>query len=280
MIHFCLALHPILLRSKCKYIWHFDYVLHCHFIIVWGHEGQFPHGEAVCVHQRQQRQKWDHHADCGRAQVHTHTTTWSTSHQVCLNYLFWGASSRAIIILVLCVFQDKHFCISAVWTLYNTVLSFSLWLLTVYLFIRTLSWVALTVSFPLFIRVTAELSLFEVTGLASNRPAPTLLSSRKAATGAGTPLLCILFETNPLDESANQRLHVESQPLEIIYDAVSGVCQCSCLSMKKTWRGDISNVFLRVCVDNGEQHVDILHASWRPAAGWAHQRDPHETGAV
>uniref|UniRef100_A0A8C9YUJ6 Vacuolar protein sorting 13 homolog A n=1 Tax=Sander lucioperca TaxID=283035 RepID=A0A8C9YUJ6_SANLU len=63
--------------------------------------------------------------------------------------------------------------------------------------------------------------LFEVTGLASNRPAPTLLSSRKAATGAGTPLLCILFETNPLDESANQRLHVESQPLEIIYDAIT-----------------------------------------------------------
>ncbi|XP_045891706.1 vacuolar protein sorting-associated protein 13A isoform X2 [Micropterus dolomieu] len=71
------------------------------------------------------------------------------------------------------------------------------------------------------IKVTAQLSLFEVTGLASNRPAPTLLSSRKAATGAGTPLLCILFETNPLDESANQRLHVESQPLEIIYDSIT-----------------------------------------------------------
>ncbi|KAM7018715.1 intermembrane lipid transfer protein VPS13A isoform 2-T2 [Tautogolabrus adspersus] len=71
------------------------------------------------------------------------------------------------------------------------------------------------------IKITAQLSLFEVTGLASNRPAPTLLSSRKAATGSGTPLLCILFETNPLDESANQRLHVESQPLEIIYDAIT-----------------------------------------------------------
>ncbi|XP_072243962.1 intermembrane lipid transfer protein VPS13A isoform X3 [Leuresthes tenuis] len=71
------------------------------------------------------------------------------------------------------------------------------------------------------IKITAQLSLFEVTGLASDRPAPTLLSSRKAATGAGTPLLCILFETNPLDKSANQRLHVESQPLEIIYDAIT-----------------------------------------------------------
>uniref|UniRef100_A0A8C7Q7U3 Vacuolar protein sorting 13 homolog A n=1 Tax=Oncorhynchus mykiss TaxID=8022 RepID=A0A8C7Q7U3_ONCMY len=65
------------------------------------------------------------------------------------------------------------------------------------------------------------LSLFEVKGLANNRPAPTLLSSRKAATVTGTPLLDILFETNPLDESADQRLHVESQPLEIIYDAVT-----------------------------------------------------------
>uniref|UniRef100_A0A3B3UNQ2 Vacuolar protein sorting 13 homolog A n=1 Tax=Poecilia latipinna TaxID=48699 RepID=A0A3B3UNQ2_9TELE len=71
------------------------------------------------------------------------------------------------------------------------------------------------------IKVTAQLSLFEVTGLAAKRPAPTLLSSRKAATGAGTPLLCFLFETNPLDDSANQRLHVESQPLEIIYDAIT-----------------------------------------------------------
>ncbi|XP_028269802.1 intermembrane lipid transfer protein VPS13A isoform X2 [Parambassis ranga] len=71
------------------------------------------------------------------------------------------------------------------------------------------------------IKITAKLSLFEVTGLASDRPAPILLSSRKAATGAGTPLLCILFETNPLDASADQRLHVESQPLEIIYDAIT-----------------------------------------------------------
>uniref|UniRef100_A0A671VJ10 Vacuolar protein sorting 13 homolog A n=1 Tax=Sparus aurata TaxID=8175 RepID=A0A671VJ10_SPAAU len=71
------------------------------------------------------------------------------------------------------------------------------------------------------IKITAQLSLFEVTGLASDRPAPILLSSRKAAIGAGTPLLCILFETNPLDDCANQRLHVESQPLEIIYDAIT-----------------------------------------------------------
>lgn len=39
-------------------------------------------------------------------------------------------------------------------------------------------------------------------------------------------------------------------------------------------------MFAGVFVDHGEQHVGILHASWRPAAGWAHQRHPHETGAV
>lgn len=78
----------------------------------------------------------------------------------------------------------------------------------------------------LFLRITAELSLFEVTGLASQRSAPTLLSSRKAAT-AGTPLLSSLFETNPIDETSNQRLHVQSQPLEIIYDAVSAACHAA-----------------------------------------------------
>ncbi|XP_029017431.1 vacuolar protein sorting-associated protein 13A isoform X2 [Betta splendens] len=71
------------------------------------------------------------------------------------------------------------------------------------------------------LKLTAQLSLFEVTGLGNNKPAPTLLSSRKAATVTGTPLLSILFETNPLDGGANQRLHVESQPLEIIYDAAT-----------------------------------------------------------
>lgn len=77
-----------------------------------------------------------------------------------------------------------------------------------------------TYSVFFFFRITAELSLFEVTGLDNQRSAPTLLSSKKAAT-AGTPLLSLLFETNPVDKSSNQRLHVQSQPLEIIYDAVS-----------------------------------------------------------
>ncbi|CAL8297150.1 unnamed protein product [Gadus morhua 'NCC'] len=69
------------------------------------------------------------------------------------------------------------------------------------------------------IKLEAKLKLFEVTGLAGDRPAPTLLSSRKASMATATPLLSFLFETNPMDQSADQRLRVESQPLEIIYDA-------------------------------------------------------------
>lgn len=48
---------------------------------------------------------------------------------------------------------------------------------------------------------------------------------------------------------------------------------------KKTWKSYIL-IVLFVCVDNGEQNVNVLHASWWPAAGWAHQRNTHETGAV
>lgn len=132
-------------------------------------------------------------------------------------------------------------------------------------------------SFCLSRRITAELSLFEVSGLASNRPAPVLLSSKKAATGTGTPLLSFLFETNPLDESANQRLHVESQPLEIIYDAVSGVSERKFKSQQVKRRLDRPSV---ACADNCEQHDSVLPAARRPAAGRAHQRHPDEAGAV
>ncbi|XP_061671891.1 vacuolar protein sorting-associated protein 13A isoform X2 [Syngnathoides biaculeatus] len=71
------------------------------------------------------------------------------------------------------------------------------------------------------IKFTAQLSLFEITGLAGNRSAPTLLSSKTVGTVTGTPLLSLFFETNPLDQSVNQRFFAESQPLEIIYDAMT-----------------------------------------------------------
>ncbi|XP_030622854.1 intermembrane lipid transfer protein VPS13A [Chanos chanos] len=71
------------------------------------------------------------------------------------------------------------------------------------------------------IKISALLSSFEVTGLAQNRVAPLLMSSRRVKVENKNPLLSLMFETNPLDGTAHQRLHVESQPLEIIYDAMT-----------------------------------------------------------
>uniref|UniRef100_A0AAY5F0U2 Vacuolar protein sorting 13 homolog A n=1 Tax=Electrophorus electricus TaxID=8005 RepID=A0AAY5F0U2_ELEEL len=70
------------------------------------------------------------------------------------------------------------------------------------------------------IKITAQLSSFEVTGLPRSQVAPTLLSSRRVVE-ENKPLLTLMFETNPLDAAADQRLHAESQPLEIIYDAMT-----------------------------------------------------------
>ncbi|XP_062855375.1 vacuolar protein sorting-associated protein 13A isoform X2 [Trichomycterus rosablanca] len=70
------------------------------------------------------------------------------------------------------------------------------------------------------IKITALLSSFEVTGLPRDNEAPTLLSPRRVME-EDKPLLSLMFETNPLDAKANQRLHVESQPLEIVYDAMT-----------------------------------------------------------
>ncbi|XP_072538496.1 intermembrane lipid transfer protein VPS13A isoform X2 [Salminus brasiliensis] len=70
------------------------------------------------------------------------------------------------------------------------------------------------------IKIVAQLSSFEVTGLPRNNVPPMLLSSRHVVE-ENKPLLSLMFETNPLDAKADQRLHVESQPLEIIYDAMT-----------------------------------------------------------
>ncbi|KAG9337213.1 hypothetical protein JZ751_029693, partial [Albula glossodonta] len=71
------------------------------------------------------------------------------------------------------------------------------------------------------IKLTAQLTSFEVTGLQRLKQSPTLLSSRTVETDSTGPLLTVMFETNPLDECADQRLRVESQPLEIVYDAMT-----------------------------------------------------------
>ncbi|OXB81709.1 UNVERIFIED_CONTAM: hypothetical protein H355_010270 [Colinus virginianus] len=71
------------------------------------------------------------------------------------------------------------------------------------------------------IRFETKITSLEVTGMSQENCTPCLLSSRTIYSDSSTSLLSIMFETNPLDEGADQRLRIESQPLEIIYDAVS-----------------------------------------------------------
>ncbi|XP_074850841.1 intermembrane lipid transfer protein VPS13A isoform X2 [Carettochelys insculpta] len=69
------------------------------------------------------------------------------------------------------------------------------------------------------IRFETKISTFEVTGMSQEKYIPCLLSSRTIHSENNTSLLSIMFETNPLDTKADQKLRIESQPLEIIYDA-------------------------------------------------------------
>uniref|UniRef100_A0A8C5MNH3 Vacuolar protein sorting 13 homolog A n=1 Tax=Leptobrachium leishanense TaxID=445787 RepID=A0A8C5MNH3_9ANUR len=71
------------------------------------------------------------------------------------------------------------------------------------------------------LRLEAQIGTFEVTGTCQGKSLPCLLSSRNIVMENNVSLLSLMFETNPLDESADQRLRVESQPLEIIYDAIT-----------------------------------------------------------
>uniref|UniRef100_A0A670YV26 Vacuolar protein sorting 13 homolog A n=1 Tax=Pseudonaja textilis TaxID=8673 RepID=A0A670YV26_PSETE len=71
------------------------------------------------------------------------------------------------------------------------------------------------------IRFESSVSAFEVQGMAQKKTVPCLLSSHTVHSQHNASLFTIMFETNPLDENCNQRLIIESQPLEIIYDAMT-----------------------------------------------------------
>uniref|UniRef100_A0A672UD78 Vacuolar protein sorting 13 homolog A n=1 Tax=Strigops habroptila TaxID=2489341 RepID=A0A672UD78_STRHB len=71
------------------------------------------------------------------------------------------------------------------------------------------------------IRFETRVTSLEVTGMSREKCTPCLLSSRTVYSDESTSLLSIMFETNPLDEKADQRLRIESQPLEIVYDAMT-----------------------------------------------------------
>ncbi|XP_027707786.1 vacuolar protein sorting-associated protein 13C [Vombatus ursinus] len=66
------------------------------------------------------------------------------------------------------------------------------------------------------LRVEAKLEQWYVTGLMQQNIVPSLVAS---VGDTSSSLLKIEFETNPVDSAAHQTLVVQSQPVEIIYDA-------------------------------------------------------------
>ncbi|XP_035272648.1 vacuolar protein sorting-associated protein 13C isoform X5 [Anguilla anguilla] len=68
------------------------------------------------------------------------------------------------------------------------------------------------------IKVEAKLEHWYVTGLKQQGAVPSLIASVGDSTSS---LLSILFELNPEESSADQLLTVQSQPVEIIYDALT-----------------------------------------------------------
>lgn len=73
-------------------------------------------------------------------------------------------------------------------------------------------------AFSLLDRIEAKLEHWYVTGLRQQDIVPSLVAS---IGDTSSSLLKIEFETNPEDSPADQTLIVQSQPVEVIYDAVS-----------------------------------------------------------
>lgn len=67
-------------------------------------------------------------------------------------------------------------------------------------------------------RVEAKLEHWYITGLRQQNIVPSLVAS---IGDRASSLLKIEFETSPENSTADQSLVVESQPVEVIYDAVS-----------------------------------------------------------
>lgn len=63
-----------------------------------------------------------------------------------------------------------------------------------------------------------KIKKFTVEGTHQEGLTPLIVSS-KLLKDVDTMLLDVLFETQPLDDLCDQRIHVEARPLRIIYDA-------------------------------------------------------------
>lgn len=56
-------------------------------------------------------------------------------------------------------------------------------------------------------------------GFSTEGSPPELVTSED--TSKEKPLLQVLFETNPMDRSCDQRVKLEAQPLQVVYDAAT-----------------------------------------------------------
>nr|XP_045626468.1 vacuolar protein sorting-associated protein 13C-like isoform X1 [Procambarus clarkii] len=67
--------------------------------------------------------------------------------------------------------------------------------------------------------VKASVQSFIVEGFGVDGLPPRLVTSENAT--SDTPLLDVMYETNPLDKLCNQRVKVSSEPLQVVYDAAT-----------------------------------------------------------
>lgn len=74
-----------------------------------------------------------------------------------------------------------------------------------------------TMKLPIFCRLEAGLEHWYVTGLQQRGVVPSIIASMGSNSSS---LLNVQFEVNPEGKTADQLLYIQSQPVEIIYDAV------------------------------------------------------------
>ncbi len=67
-----------------------------------------------------------------------------------------------------------------------------------------------------------------INGIPVQGVAPSLLTSQTG--GGAAPLLNAAFETNPMDGGCDQRVRLNTRPVEICYDAVSVPLTCGLLT--------------------------------------------------
>jgi vacuolar protein sorting-associated protein 13A/C len=64
-----------------------------------------------------------------------------------------------------------------------------------------------------------KMQQLKITGTSQNGQVPLMAYPVTSGTLGKHNLLCVLFETNPVDKLCDKRLKIAAQPLEMIYDA-------------------------------------------------------------